>query len=957
MPKVSLDFVFFVIILLVIAAAIDLWALRAWTRSRRLQKRGTEPQHLAPAPQKPPLVEKNPGRPALPAAGSRTGSAPSAPAGKPPSAMVSPSSSIIEIGAADPPAGRSKRGGKTVSQKASLSVQGSSGRTTHVEISMELPEGESVRLTLESIVPGGSFPAEVKTVAERGRVRPEYRAPAEPAAAGIAWGAAPLAWVRRWQERGRTLLGRFLTDVKTSGRSLFILALAVYLLARLIGLEHWPIYFFTDEAIQTNLAAQLVKGHFTWQSEFLPTFLVNGSQYNLSVSVYAQIIPYLIFGKSVFVARGVAVLITLLGAAAVAWILRRIFRLPLWWSGALFLSVIPVWFLHSRTDFETAESAAFYMAFIYFYMRYREDRPWLLLPSLFFGALAAYTYSPAQVTVAGTGALLLLSDLPYHWRHKKVGLTGLALLVVLALPYARFLVQHPGGNTQHLVQIGSYWVDELPLTVKLKMFFSEYLRGFDPRFWYLPNPPSGIPQTIIRHLMKGYGQLGIWSLPFTLVGLLICIWNIRLSKFRTVLITLLAAPLGGAIAQLAVTRVLIMVLPAALLTTLGVSWVLGLFQRSDGPALPDFLGAARERAGRLFAAPASSGAAFAEPATDSGIRGIFRRWRERTAQAAAALRGPVRVPYVAIALGLFLVLTSVNGYMLWDSVANGPVWYRDYTLYGLQYGGQQLSSALIQYRNAHPDANLIVSTSWANGADEIFSFFLPEGFPMKPGTIQEYIENYNPIGDQDVFIMTPEEYKTAVECGRFKSIQVLQILPYPDGTTGFYFAHPVYIDNIQDVIAAEKAALAKPVEESLNLGGEIVQVEHSRFDMGALVNGFDGDMYSVMRTLQDNPMYLDMVFPAAHSFTSFVARVGGSPSRFTVTIYPPGGGAPGVYSAEVARSSDYREVRISLPAPIDSSHIRLEIETVGEGVPTHVHVYEIQLEGVGWKNGIAVPSA
>ena len=37
--------------------------------------------------------------------------------------------------------------------------------------------------------------------------------------------------------------------------------------------------------------------------------------------------------------RSRAVLITLLGAAAVAWILRRIFRLPLWWSGALFLSV------------------------------------------------------------------------------------------------------------------------------------------------------------------------------------------------------------------------------------------------------------------------------------------------------------------------------------------------------------------------------------------------------------------------------------------------------------------------------------------------------------------------------------------------------------------------------------------------------------------------------------------
>jgi hypothetical protein len=184
---------------------------------------------------------------------------------------------------------------------------------------------------------------------------------------------------------------------------------------------------------------------------------------------------------------------------------------------------------------------------------------------------------------------------------------------------------------------------------------------------------------------------------------------------------------------------------------------------------------------------------------------------------------------------------------------------------------------------------------------------------------------------------------------------VLQTIPYPDGSPGFYFAQPRYIDNIREVIAAEKAELAKPVEGNVDLGGEIVRVVHSRLDMGTLADGFDGDPYSVMRGLEDNPLYVEMFFPAPHTFTVFRVRVGGAPTRLTVTVYPSDGGDPQAYSTEVERASDYRDLTISWPAPVESSHIRLEIETVGESAPTHVHVYEIQLEGVGWKNGLAGP--
>jgi hypothetical protein len=844
-----------------------------------------------------------------------------------------------------------KRGGKTAPRKESLSVRGKSGRSAHVNISMDLPEGESIRVTLESV--GGET-----------RFAPEAQ-PGKPAA--LAARAAPATAAAGW--RGFQLpavghtLAAFWSDVRTSGRWLFSLALVVYLLTRLIGLDQWPIYFFTDEAVQTNFAAELVARHFVWdKSEALPVFFNNAGQYEMNLSVYVQILPYLLFGKSEFVTRAVSVLITLLAAAGVAWILKRAFRLPLWWSGVLLLSIVPVWFLHSRTAFEPGEAIAFYAMFLYFYMRYRDEEPWMLLPAMLFGAMAGYTYSPMQVTMGVTGALLLISDGLYHLRHWRITLAGLAFLIVLAAPYLWFLHVHPEANRDQLVIVNSYWVDDVPITQKLQQFFGQYLRGLDPRYWYLANPPEGVYHDIIRHLMKGYGHLSLWSLPFALVGILLCLVNIRKSQFRTVLIALLAAPVGGAVAQITITRTLVMVIPASLLTALGLNGILALFERTESPPQPEFLNWWRERIPQLAGALPALRDALAARVRPSGMRGLLRDWRERTAQIAAASRGIARIPRATLAVGLFLVLGAVNVYMLWDSLTNGPTWYDSYQLYGMQYGGRELCAALVEYKQQHPDANLIVSSTWANGTDEIFGFFLPEDFAYRTGSVLEYIQNYIPIEPNDVFVMTVEEYGVARDSGRFSNIEVDQILDYPNGQPGFYFTHLTYVADIQEIIASEKAEQAKPVEENILMGGgtpaaELVRVVHSRFDMGTLAAGFDGDLFSLMRTQTANPMVLDMYFPGPHEFTKVSVRVGGAPTKLTATFYSEDGGAPQVFSASVERASDYRNVEIVLPSPIESSHIKLEIETVGEGEPTHVHVYEVRLEGVGWKNGLVGPSS
>ena len=382
--------------------------------------------------------------------------------------------------------------------------------------------------------------------------------------------AATIAYLRR---RNRPSLATTAPVGRLPAASLapwgFGLALGVYLATRLIGLEDFPIYFFTDEAVQTVLASDYVRdGFHDSNGAAWPTYFENSSLFNLSLSVYLQVLPAMLLPRSVFVTRAVPALVTLSAAAALALIMKHAFQARTWWAGPLLLGVVPVWFLHSRTAFETTLMVSLYTWFLYFYMLYRQRSPRYLYPALLCGGLAFYSYSPGQLIVVVTGLLLLLSDIRYHWQHRRSSLGAGLLLVVLVVPYLRFQLQHPGETYFHLRMVGSHWFLELPLAEKLGQTVQLYLQGLDPRYWFFPHQ-----RELVRHTMRGHAFFPTALLPLLILGLVLALRRKSSSPHRALLLAALAAPVGAAMAGLGVTRVLAFVMPATALAGLGLEAV------------------------------------------------------------------------------------------------------------------------------------------------------------------------------------------------------------------------------------------------------------------------------------------------------------------------------------------------------------------------------------------------
>lgn len=660
---------------------------------------------------------------------------------------------------------------------------------------------------------------------------------------------------------------------------LFGFGLLVYTLTRLIGLTRFPIYFFSDEAIQATLASDLLARGFRDQvGTLLPPFFLNDKNWNLSFSVYVHLISVALFGKSVLVTRATSALVSVLAAAAIALTLKLIFNSKLWWAGALVLSITPAWFLHSRTAFETVMMVSFYACFLCTYLLYRYRDPRYLYAALLFGGATFYSYTNGQGVMLISGVLLLLSDLRYHLRQKRhLILAAVLIMALLAVPLVRFRYLHPDAQESQLRSLYSYWLQHIPLSDKLSLFGKNYLHGLSPGYWFLPNDVD-----LERHRMKGMGHLPLLALPFVVIGLGICLRRWRSSAHRAIVIAILAAPFSAAIVDIAITRTLAMVVPATLLTILGLDQAIAWLRRYVG--------------------------------------------------------------FIPLAAGCGALLTVMSFGLLRTALVDGPTWYDDYGLGGMQYGAEQLFTVIPEELAKSPNTRLLVSPSWANNTDIYTFFFLGDQQRQRVQMINvdSYLISKHEISPNDLFVMIPDEYKQAIASQKFVVQPPERIIPYPNGQPGFYFVRIRYADNVDAIFAAERQARQQLQEDSATLDGERVVVRHSQLDMGQVSDLFDNDSNTLMRGLEANPLVVEIAFPKPRSISSVGVTVGTMDFQLKVVATPADGSAPRDVSMTYRNLPSDPHVDLALPGGAQMlSKIRIELTNINASEVTHIHVRDI----------------
>jgi hypothetical protein len=669
---------------------------------------------------------------------------------------------------------------------------------------------------------------------------------------------------------------------------LFVVAIGAYVLTRLWRLADFPIYFFTDEAIQTVSASNLLHNQLRSPDQvLLPTYFQNGTYFNLSLSVYLQLIPTLLFGKSVFVTRAVSALVSLLAAGAVGLILRDIFKARYWWLGALILSITPAWFLHSRTAFETVLFVSMYAVMLYAYLLYRYRDKRYLFVAIVMAALAFYSYNPGQLIVVATWALFLLSDIPYHWKNRYLAAPALGLVLLVAIPYLRFRWQSDFDPGSHLSILGSYWMQPLPLSEKLGRFWQEYVKGLSPAYWFFPNEHD-----LQRHLMKGYGHISVIWLPFWVIGVVQALLKGRFSAYRNMLVITLVAPVASALVGIGITRVLVFVIPAVLLITLGLELALGWLEKL--------------------------------------LVKVGKTWKPETV-------------FKALAVGLTVILCWANFGLLRDALVNGPTWYQDYGMGGMQYGAEQLFSAVEDYIEENPEQRLVISPSWTNGADAVTAFFLPTGLPVQMGSIEGYMFEHQPLDERTTFVMIPEEMDKVQSSGKFQDLRIKRTLYYPNNMPGFFFVQLRYADDIDAILEAEKVSRKSLQVGEIILQGEQVVVHYSLLDMGTIQHIFDGDLDTVARTLEANPFIIELTFPEARVMSGYTITTGSAKVRVTATLITGAEGEMPTYTDSFQGTISEPGLTVTFDQSVMVKAIQFEIQELGVGEPAHVHVWEIEV--------------
>ena len=210
--------------------------------------------------------------------------------------------------------------------------------------------------------------------------------------------------------------------------------------------------------------------------------------------------------------------------------------------------------------------------------------------------------------------------------------------------------------------------------------------------------------------------------------------------------------------------------------------------------------------------------------------------------------------------------------------------------------------------------------------------------------IDFYLSEKRSLDPAAELVMMPNEYDNASHDPKLKTLQIDQIVPYPDGKPGFYFVKIAYVDNVEAVFAEEAAARRRLSVADVVLNGQTVKVSYSNIGNSDIRNVFDGDRDSLVRGVEANPFVLEFVFPEPRSVTGLAADFGSMDLTLNVMLYAPGSDTPVKLSQTYRNQPPDPLVEMAFTnAPAQVSKLRVEILNLLAGETANIHVRDVKL--------------
>lgn len=388
---------------------------------------------------------------------------------------------------------------------------------------------------------------------------------------------------------------------------------------------------------------------------------------------------------------------------------------------------------------------------------------------------------------------------------------------------------------------------------------------------------------LIRHRMDEMAYVPVFFAPLLAIGALACLARWRRSPgHRVILLSPLAVPFAAALADRQILRALPMIVPIVLLSA-------------------------------------------------AGLEEIFRVMRRLV---------PERVLAVAVAASL----TVLGGRLTVLSLTRGGLWFREYGLYGLQFGARQIFDGIRVELARSPGTRIHLASSWANNPNQFLDFFLTsrERPRAQMGDIDPYLTYWRALSENDLFVMTAGEYDRARRDPKVAVERPARTVLYPDGTPGFYFARIRYTPQAPAIFAAERQARRRLQEETSSIGGQPVIVRHSMSDMGSARDLLDGRFETVFRGLEANPFVMEFLFPSQRTISRIDLSLSRMNCEIAIEVSPARGGEPIVLRRTLQEPPGDSTQEFPLPAgPVRTSKVRITVRETDLGEPAHIEIRDV----------------